>query len=59
MYFIMLNNKELKELIVMASKQLSSDAELNIFDDAILNQFKALVIPEVQAVEVYHRFSLY
>ena len=47
----MLNNKELKELIIMASKQLSSDAELNIFDDAILNQFKALVIPEVQAVE--------
>ena len=47
----MLNNKELKELIVMASKQLSSDAELNIFDDAILNHFKALVIPEVQAVE--------
>ena len=45
MYFIMLNNKELKELIIMASKQLSSDAELNIFDDAILNQFKALVIP--------------
>ena len=47
----MLNNKELKELIIMASKQLSSDAELNIFDDAILNQFKALVIPEVQEVE--------
>ena len=47
----MLNNKELKELIIMASKQLSSDAELNIFDDAILNQFKAVVIPEVQEVE--------
>ena len=47
----MLNNKELKELIIMASKQLSSDAELNVFDEAILNQFKSLVIPEVQEVE--------
>ena len=46
-----MTNQELKSLIIMASKQLSSDAELNIFDDAILNQFKALVIPEVQEVE--------
>ena len=46
-----MTNQELKSLIILASKQLSSDAELNIFDEAIVNQFKALVIPEVQEVE--------